>query len=110
MQEAEKCCQRDFDNDGNCDSHPAPCCRQKPYDPDDVTTWTAEEFESKAAAKLRTYWNKIETIKYLIRDGKVWVAGEQIQGLSDGVAFLVKLFEERVGSHGNQDSNAGSGH
>jgi hypothetical protein len=106
--EAQKCCSNDHDNDGNCHQHPADCCREKAYNSEDVTTWTAAEFEAKAVAKLRNYWNKIESIKFLLRDGKVWVAGEQIQGLSDGITFLVELFEQRIASSGGSKSDAGS--
>lgn len=85
-------------------------CRAKAYDPDDVTTWTNEEFEAKTAAKLRNYWNKIETVKFLLRDGKVWIAGEQLQGLSDGIGFLVGLLEQRIENGESSKTNASNCH
>jgi len=91
MKDVSNCC-KDQDN-GICDISSG---KQPVYNPDDVTTWTSLEFEEKAASKLRVYWNKIESIKFLLRDGKIWVAGEQMQGVSDGIAFLIKLLEERT--------------
>lgn len=91
------CCNRDNNADGNCDRHVVKAAA-KAYDPDDVSTWSHSEFQSKTADKLRSYWNKIESIKFLLRDGKVWVAGEQIQGLSDGIGFLISLIEHRIDS------------
>lgn len=69
---------------------------QSKYDPNDVTTWTSQEFEQKVRDKLRAQWSKIESIKNLLRDGKQVVAYEQIQGLSDTTGFLVKLFDEQI--------------
>lgn len=77
------------------------------YDPDDVMTWSPKEFEEKVLAKLRSYCNKIQTVHYLMRDGKIIIAGEQMQGLSDGVTFLVQLFEKRAADKGTI-SNANS--
>lgn len=96
MKEETKCCDRDFDSDGNCDKHP--CCKDSAYDPEDVTTWSQQQFDSKVTDKLKLYWNRMESIKLLMRDGKVWVAGEQLQGLGDSFGFLIQLFETRMKS------------
>lgn len=92
--------QVDCCGDGACQSS-----RPTQYDADDVTTWSHAEFEAKVASKLRAYWGKLEAAKYLLRDGKVVIAHEQIQGLSDGLGFIVNLFDKRQEAQ-SKDGNA----
>ena len=69
---------------------------KKPYNKEDVTTWSQLEFDTKVSEKIIVFWQKVESIKNLLMDGKQVVAYQHLQGLGDSIQVMAKLYAERI--------------
>ena len=69
---------------------------RKPYNKEDVTTWSQLEFDTKVSEKIVVFWQKVESIKNLLMDGKQVVAYQHLQGLGDSIQVMAKLYAERI--------------
>jgi len=58
------------------------------------------EFDTYLSSKMRILWTKVESSKNLLRNGQQVVSYEQLQGVSDGLKYLISNVENRLSKNG----------